>query len=114
MIQNAFVSLNRLTNHHRTELDVPFLPNYKNESQQDKDSNDDDDEEDEYEGWISQDVIRDGIIGGSDGLTVPFALTAGLTAFGDTKIVVDGGVAELMAGMISMGVGGWLAAKSEL
>jgi vacuolar iron transporter family protein len=58
-------------------------------------------------------VISDAIIGLSDGLTVPFALTAGLSALGDTKVVVYGGLAELCAGAISMGLGGYLGAKSE-
>jgi hypothetical protein len=57
--------------------------------------------------------ISDAIIGLSDGLTVPFALTAGLSALGDTKIVIFGGLAELTAGAISMGLGGYLGAKSE-
>lgn len=55
----------------------------------------------------------DATIGLSDGLTVPFALTAGLSALGDTKFVVYGGLAELVAGAISMGLGGYLSAKSE-
>lgn len=58
-------------------------------------------------------VISDAIIGLSDGLTVPFALTAGLSALGDTKVVIYGGLAELTAGAISMGLGGYLGAKSE-
>ncbi|KAL4958216.1 VIT family-domain-containing protein [Aspergillus filifer] len=58
-------------------------------------------------------VISDTIIGLSDGMTVPFALTAGLSALGDTKVVVFGGFAELIAGAISMGLGGYLGAKSE-
>lgn len=58
-------------------------------------------------------VISDAIIGLSDGLTVPFALTAGLSALGHTKVVVYGGLAELIAGAISMGLGGYLGAKSE-
>lgn len=49
------------------------------------------------------------IIGLSDGLTVPFALTAGLSSLGESKLVVLGGVAELIAGAISMGVGGFRA-----
>jgi hypothetical protein len=57
--------------------------------------------------------ISDAIIGLSDGLTVPFALTAGLSALGDTKVVIYGGLAELTAGAISMGLGGYLGAKSE-
>lgn len=47
------------------------------------------------------------IIGLSDGLTVPFALTAGLSSIGSSRIVVLGGVAELIAGAISMGIGGF-------
>jgi hypothetical protein len=58
-------------------------------------------------------VVSDAIIGLSDGLTVPFALTAGLSALGDTKVVIFGGLAELIAGAISMGLGGYLGAKSE-
>ncbi|KAL8932648.1 MAG: hypothetical protein Q9216_006743 [Gyalolechia sp. 2 TL-2023] len=58
-------------------------------------------------------MISDAIIGLSDGMTVPFALTAGLSSFGDTRIVQLGGIAEVVAGMISMGVGGALGAKAE-
>ena len=58
-------------------------------------------------------VISDAIIGLSDGLTVPFALTAGLSALGNTKVVIFAGLAELTAGAISMGLGGYLGAKSE-
>ncbi|KAI4246276.1 MAG: hypothetical protein LQ352_006419 [Teloschistes flavicans] len=58
-------------------------------------------------------MISDAIIGLADGMTVPFALTAGLSTLGNTHIVVLGGVAELVAGMISMGVGGALGAKAE-
>ena len=58
-------------------------------------------------------VISDAIIGLSDGLTVPFALTAGLSSLGDTRLVVLGGLAELIAGAISMGLGGFIGAKSE-
>lgn len=58
-------------------------------------------------------MISDAIIGLSDGMTVPFALTAGLSSLGNTRIVVLGGIAELIAGMISMGVGGALGAKAE-
>jgi len=45
------------------------------------------------------------IIGLSDGLMVPFALTAGLSSLGTSKLVYQGGLAELVAGAISMGVG---------
>ncbi|KAL8732756.1 MAG: hypothetical protein Q9166_002537 [cf. Caloplaca sp. 2 TL-2023] len=58
-------------------------------------------------------MISDAIIGLADGMTVPFALTAGLSSLGSTRIVQLGGVAELVAGMISMGVGGALGAKAE-
>ena len=44
------------------------------------------------------DVIRDATIGLADGLTVPFALTAGLSSLGDTKLVILGGLAELFSG----------------
>jgi hypothetical protein len=58
-------------------------------------------------------IMRDVIIGFSDGLTVPFALTAGLSSLGNTKIVIMGGLAELCSGMISMGLGAYLAADTE-
>ncbi|MBE3048093.1 VIT1/CCC1 transporter family protein [Candidatus Bathyarchaeota archaeon] len=58
-------------------------------------------------------VVSDATIGLSDGLTVPFALTAGLSALGDTRVVIYGGFAELIAGALSMGLGGYLGAKSE-
>ena len=62
---------------------------------------------------INPAIIRDATIGLSDGLTVPFALTAGLSALGSTRVVIYGGFAELIAGAISMGLGGYLGAKSE-
>lgn len=59
-------------------------------------------------------TTSDIIIGLSDGLTVPFALAAGLAgATSQSHIVLVGGLAELAAGSISMGLGGYLAAKSE-
>jgi hypothetical protein len=58
-------------------------------------------------------ILRDVIIGFSDGLTVPFALTAGLSSLGNTRIVIMGGLAELCSGMISMGLGAYLAADTE-
>ncbi len=51
-------------------------------------------------------VMSDIIIGLSDGLTVPFALTAGLSSLGNSKLVITGGMAELVSGAISMGLGG--------
>ncbi|KAG7095557.1 hypothetical protein E1B28_006295 [Marasmius oreades] len=62
---------------------------------------------------IDPDVVRDVIIGLSDGLTVPFALAAGLSSLGTSRIVVLGGVAELIAGAISMGIGGFLGSQAE-
>lgn len=59
-------------------------------------------------------VISDVIIGLADGLTVPFALTAGLLSLGQSKLVITGGLAELVLGLILMGLGGFLAARSEL
>ena len=58
-------------------------------------------------------TISFSVIGLSDGLTVPFALAAGLSSLGESKIVVLGGVAELFAGAISMGIGGFLASQAE-
>lgn len=59
------------------------------------------------------DSLRDVIIGFSDGLTVPFALTAGLSSLGSARLVIIGGLAELFSGMISMGLGAYLAALTE-
>jgi vacuolar iron transporter family protein len=59
-------------------------------------------------------VVRDLVIGMSDGLTVPFALAAGLSgAVSSSHIVVTAGLAEIAAGSIAMGLGGYLAAKSD-
>src|ERR1051325_4153369 len=59
-------------------------------------------------------VVRDLVIGMSDGLTVPFALAAGLTsAVTSSGIIVVAGLAEIAAGSIAMGLGGYLAAKSD-
>jgi vacuolar iron transporter family protein len=59
-------------------------------------------------------TVRDIVIGMSDGLTVPFALAAGLSgAVSSTSIVVTAGLAEIVAGSIAMGLGGYLAAKSD-
>ncbi|XP_030442748.1 vacuolar iron transporter 1-like [Syzygium oleosum] len=64
--------------------------------------------------FTSGEIVRDIIIGVSDGLTVPFALAAGLSgANAPSSIVLTAGVAEVVAGAISMGLGGYLAAKSE-
>ncbi len=62
----------------------------------------------------SSDFIRDIVIGMSDGLTVPFALAAGLSSAVDsTHIIVIAGIAEIAAGSIAMGLGGYLAGKTE-
>ena len=58
-------------------------------------------------------VIRDITIGFADGMTVPFALTAGLSSLGSSKIVIVGGLAELFSGAISMGLGAYLAAVTD-
>ena len=64
--------------------------------------------------FTSSEVVRDVVIGMSDGLTVPFALAAGLTgAVHSTGIIVTAGLAEIAAGSIAMGLGGYLAAKSD-
>jgi VIT1/CCC1 family predicted Fe2+/Mn2+ transporter len=64
--------------------------------------------------FASGDLVRDIVIGMSDGLTVPFALAAGLTgAISVTKLIVLAGLAEIAAGSIAMGLGGYLAAKGD-
>jgi len=58
--------------------------------------------------------IRDVVIGMSDGLTVPFALAAGLSgAVDSTRVVITAGLAEIAAGSIAMGLGGYLAARTD-
>ncbi len=62
----------------------------------------------------SSDLLRDVVIGMSDGLTVPFALAAGLSgAVSSSSIIVIAGIAEIAAGSIAMGLGGYLAGKTE-
>src|SRR6202167_1583152 len=64
--------------------------------------------------FTSSAAVRDIVIGMADGLTVPFALAAGLTgAVASTTIVVTAGFAEIAAGSIAMGLGGYLAAKTD-
>jgi VIT1/CCC1 family predicted Fe2+/Mn2+ transporter len=59
-------------------------------------------------------AVRDVVIGMSDGLTVPFALAAGISgALASSKVVVTAGLAEIAAGSIAMGLGGYLAAKGD-
>jgi vacuolar iron transporter family protein len=61
----------------------------------------------------SSDSVRDVVIGMADGLTVPFALAAGLTAVAASRVIVVAGLAEIAAGSIAMGLGGYLAARSD-
>jgi vacuolar iron transporter family protein len=64
--------------------------------------------------FTAGETVRDIVIGMSDGLTVPFALAAGLSgAVESTAIVVTAGLAEVAAGAIAMGLGGYLAARSD-
>lgn len=64
--------------------------------------------------FTASDTVRDIVIGMSDGLTVPFALAAGLSgAVNATGIIVAAGLAEIAAGSIAMGLGGYLAAQGD-
>jgi vacuolar iron transporter family protein len=64
--------------------------------------------------FTATETVRDIVIGMSDGLTVPFALAAGLSgAVDSTTIVITAGLAEIAAGSIAMGLGGYLAAKTD-
>jgi VIT1/CCC1 family predicted Fe2+/Mn2+ transporter len=64
--------------------------------------------------FTASDSVRDIVIGMSDGLTVPFALAAGLSgAIAQSHIVVTAGFAEIAAGAIAMGLGGYLAARTD-
>src|SRR5512136_2270527 len=65
--------------------------------------------------FTASDAVRDIVIGMSDGLTVPFALAAGLSgAVDSTAIVITAGLAEIAAGSIAMGLGGYLAGRTEI
>jgi vacuolar iron transporter family protein len=67
------------------------------------------------EHFESSEKVRDFVIGMSDGLTVPFALAAGLSgAVNSTDIVITAGLAEIAAGSIAMGLGGYLAGRTEI
>jgi len=64
--------------------------------------------------FTAGDTVRDIVIGMSDGLTVPFALAAGLTgAISQTHLILTAGFAEIAAGSIAMGLGGYLAARGD-
>jgi VIT1/CCC1 family predicted Fe2+/Mn2+ transporter len=65
--------------------------------------------------FTAPEAVRDAVIGMADGLTVPFALAAGLSgAVSSSKIVVLAGLAEIAAGSIAMGLGGYLAARTDV
>src|SRR5690349_20678942 len=65
--------------------------------------------------FTASDTVRDVVVGMSDGLTVPFALAAGISgAIAATHLVVTAGLAEIAAGSIAMGIGGYLAGRSEV
>src|SRR5438128_5231584 len=64
--------------------------------------------------FTGSEAVKDIVIGMADGLTVPFALAAGLSgATKTTSIIVTAGLAEIAAGSIAMGLGGYMAAKSD-
>jgi VIT1/CCC1 family predicted Fe2+/Mn2+ transporter len=64
--------------------------------------------------FTASNFVRDVVIGMSDGLTVPFALAAGLSgAVNNVRLIVIGGLAEIAAGSIAMGLGGYLAARGD-
>ncbi len=65
--------------------------------------------------FTATEAVRDVVIGMSDGLTVPFALAAGLSAaVTSSSLIVTAGLAEVAAGAIAMGLGGYLAAKTDI
>ena len=65
--------------------------------------------------FTSGEIVRDVVIGMSDGLTVPFALAAGISGAVDSaSLVITAGLAEIAAGSIAMGLGGFLAGKSDV
>src|SRR5271169_4506389 len=68
----------------------------------------------EEQHFQSSAIVRDIVIGMSDGLTVPFALAAGLSgAVDSTTLIITAGLAEVAAGAIAMGLGGYLAARTD-
>ncbi|WP_026607961.1 VIT1/CCC1 transporter family protein [Methylocapsa acidiphila] len=65
--------------------------------------------------FLASELVRDVVIGMADGLTVPFALAAGLSgAVASTRIITTAGLAEVAAGALAMGLGGYLAARTDL
>ena len=68
----------------------------------------------DHQHFTASDTVRDVVVGMSDGLTVPFALAAGISgAIAVSHLVVTAGLAEIAAGSIAMGLGGYLAGRSE-
>src|SRR6476620_154240 len=64
--------------------------------------------------FTASETVRDIVIGMSDGVTVPFALAAGLSgAVEATGVIITAGLAEVAAGSIAMGLGGYLAARTD-
>jgi vacuolar iron transporter family protein len=64
--------------------------------------------------FMATETVRDVVIGMADGLTVPFALAAGLSAaVSNTSVIVTAGLAEIAVGAIAMGPGGYLAARTD-
>lgn len=64
--------------------------------------------------FLNSETVKDVVIGMADGLTVPFALAAGLSAaVSSTGVIVTAGLAEIVAGSIAMGLGGYLAARTD-
>lgn len=97
----------------RSGSSKPLLPQHQQQGYSAVDRDDSSSSTLTFDGVSNPRVISDVIIGLSDGLTVPFALTAGLSSLGSTSLVITGGLAELVSGAISMGLGGFLAARSE-
>ncbi len=65
--------------------------------------------------FTASDLIKDIVIGMADGLTVPFALAAGLSGAVDSnRIIITAGIAEVVAGSIAMGLGGYLAGRTDV
>jgi VIT1/CCC1 family predicted Fe2+/Mn2+ transporter len=95
------------------DIEAQIAPSYSTFAPSSPDEEDNRSDSKSSRSKINPRLISDAILGLSDGLTVPFALSAGLSALGDTKVVVLGGLAELAAGAISMGLGGYVGAKSE-
>lgn len=85
--------------------DIHLHPHYKEHPQHDH----------KEEHFRNSEFVTDVVIGMADGLTVPFALAAGLSgAIDDSSIVLTAGIAEIVAGSIAMGLGGFLAGQTEV